>query len=113
MGNQKQTAELLAKFSEVRGLLTAIGDETRQCIIAALADGRCEGMRVGKITERTHLSRPAVSHHLKILLNEGVIGVVPKGTMNFYHLKLGGAWPSLVALVNQLERLGISKEKPE
>ena len=35
----------------------------------------CRGVRVGEITKRTHLSRPAVSHHLQILREAGILGV--------------------------------------
>ena len=30
------------------------------------------GLRVGEITKQTHLSRPAVSHHLRILREAGI-----------------------------------------
>lgn len=96
--------EMLKQFTACCKLLIALGDETRQAIIAALACTDCEeGMRVGEITERTHLSRPAVSHHVKILLDAEVIGLRRQATMNFYSLKLGGAWGDLVALVNRIE----------
>ena len=97
---------MLNQFTACRKLLSALGDETRQMIIAVLASADCEeGMRVGEITERTHLSRPAVSHHLKILLDTEVIGLRRQATMNFYYLELGGAWGELVTLVNQIEEL--------
>lgn len=96
--------EILHQFTACSTLLIALGDETRQTIIAALTCTDCEkGMRVGEITEKTHLSRPAVSHHVKILLDAEVIGLRRQGTMNFYYLKLGGAWSELVALVNRIE----------
>lgn len=95
---------MLNQFTACRKLLIALGDETRQAIIAVLARAGCEeGMRVGEITERTHLSRPAVSHHVKILFDAEVIGLRRQGTMNFYYLKLGGAWGELVTLVNHIE----------
>lgn len=98
--------EMLNQFAACRKLLIALGDETRQAIIAVLASADCEeGMRVGEITERTHLSRPAVSHHVKILLDAEVIGLRRQGTMNFYYLKLGGAWGELVTLVNHIEEV--------
>jgi DNA-binding transcriptional ArsR family regulator len=97
--------DLLKKFAATGKLLTVIGDETRQLIMAVLAASECEGMRVGEITEQTHLSRPAVSHHLKILLDAEVIGMSPEGTKHYYYLKLGGEWPTLVALINNIEKL--------
>ncbi|MDR1328162.1 MAG: ArsR family transcriptional regulator [Oscillospiraceae bacterium] len=96
---------LLGQFAATCKLLTAIGNETRQLIMAVLAASGCEGMRVGDITGRTYLSRPAVSHHLKILLDAEVVGMLPEGTKHYYYLKLGGEWPTLVSLINNIEKL--------
>ncbi|SBV92200.1 Regulatory protein, ArsR [uncultured Eubacteriales bacterium] len=73
-------------FSKSRESITAIGDETRQAILLTLMAGPAEGMRVGDITEHTHLSQPAVSHHLKILRNANLLSLHKVGTMNFYRL---------------------------
>lgn len=101
--------QLRAGFEASRRLLIALGDESRQVILSTLMSTACDaGMRVGEITARTHLSRPAVSHHLKILLDAEVIGMYPKGTMNFYHMKLGGAWPQFVDLVKMIEALRLA-----
>ncbi len=43
-------------------------------------------MRVGEIKEKTHLSRPAVSHHLKILKEAEIISVRKEGAINYYRL---------------------------
>ena len=67
-------------------------------------------MRVGNIMKKTHLSRPTVSHHLKVLLDSEVIGATTK---NFYWLKLGGAWQSLELLVQSIERLRTMEGKPD
>ncbi len=47
--------------------------------------GECNGVRVGTITQKTHLSRPAVSHHLKILTEAGLIKMRREGTKNYYY----------------------------
>lgn len=87
MIDSKSDANLLKAFKDNQKVLTAIGDETRQAIIITLIQGtRTPGMRVGEITERTNLSRPAVSHQLKILKEAEIINVRKKGTMNFYYL---------------------------
>ena len=79
----EQFAEDLAASSK---MLTAIGDETRQHLILEMMKiGTCTGVRVGQITERTNLSRPAVSHHLKIMKDAGLVKVRKEGTMNFYY----------------------------
>ena len=98
------------QFAASRRLFTAIGDETRQSIILTLMEFDCSGMRVGDITSRTHLSRPAVSHHLKILLDANMVGVTRQGTKNYYWLNLGTEWDACVALVNHIEQLRIEEE---
>ena len=85
-------------FIKCRKLLSAIGDETRQNIITVLL-GNCTGLRVGEITAKTHLSRPAVSHHMKILLDCGLVVVDKQGTKNFYYLNVGEEFRSLFSLV--------------
>ena len=83
----KNRDENLSKlFAKCKRSITAIGDENRQAVILALLDGPCEGMRVGDIKEHSHLSQPAVSHHLKILLDANLLTVRKKGTMNYYRL---------------------------
>lgn len=95
------------QFDACRKLLIALGDETRQLIISVLVDADCEGLQVGEITRRTHLSRPAVSHHLKILYDAHVVGMTKQGTKHFYYLELDGEWPTLVTLVNDIEKMRI------
>lgn len=81
-----QIYELADHFSSCSKILTAIGDETRQhLIIEMLKMGNCSGVRVGDITKSTNLSRPAVSHHLQILKNAGIVKVRKEGTKNYYY----------------------------
>lgn len=58
-------------FQECRKAFTAIGDETRQLILLVLMRSDMAGIRVGEIAEKTHLTRPSVSHHLQILKEAG------------------------------------------
>lgn len=82
-----QEIEALAEeFSACRGILLAFGDENRQHLILEMMQmGQCGGVRVGAITERTHLSRPAVSHHLKVLKDAGIVKMRREGTKNYYY----------------------------
>ena len=43
------------------------------------------GVRVGDITKKTNLSRPAVSHHLQIMKDAGIVKVRKEGTKNYYY----------------------------
>ncbi len=103
MDFDKQIDFIKADFKKSRRLLLAIGDETRQSIIITLISAGCDGMRVGEITAKTHLSRPAVSHHLKILLEAGLVDVWHEGTMNFYTGNFGKEFQHLCDLVQHIE----------
>ena len=68
----KEIHQLAEEFERCRKLLLALGDENRQhLILEIMRMGQCEGVRVGAITEKTNLSRPAVSHHIRILKEAG------------------------------------------
>ena len=72
----------------------------------ALLEAEECGLRVGEITVRTHLSRPAVSHHLKILRDANIIALRRAGTMNFYHIAAADAqWAQLKQLVDRVYEL--------
>lgn len=95
---------LLSKeFEECKSAFVALGDETRQQIVIALLEGERCGMRVGEITKRTHLSRPAVSHHLQILKEAKIINMHREGTMNFYYVDANETeWGKIASLVNHV-----------
>lgn len=92
---------LAEEFEACRKTLLALGDENRQHLILEMMKmGRCCGVRVGEITEKTHLSRPAVSHHLRILKEAGIVGVRREGTKNYYYLDAdAGAMDRLIRLL--------------
>lgn len=52
-------------------VFVALGDEHRQRILLTFDKG--ERLTVGQVAEVATLSRPAVSHHLKILREAGVL----------------------------------------
>ena len=59
-------ARLQSEFQGCQKLFTALGDETRQYLLCILLNCSCKGSRVIEIAKKTHLSRPAVSHHMQI-----------------------------------------------
>ena len=88
-------------FKECRGAFTAIGDPTRQVIILVLLESDLSGIRVNEIAKKAHLTRPSVSHHLKILKDAGIINVRREGTKNYYYLSTDDTkWKDFVELVN-------------
>ncbi len=63
-------------------LFTALGDPHRQNILLLLAEhGR---LNVNGLTELMPLSRPAVSHHLKLMQQADLVQVEQIGTERFY-----------------------------
>ena len=105
MEYEAQISQIKTDFLRSRKLLIAIGDETRQLLLVALMEAGCDGVRVGGLTARTHLSRPAVSHHLKILFDCGIVGVDRQGTKNYYYLNISDEFMSLYNLVSHIMRL--------
>lgn len=86
MENHSEITALADEFKSVQKVLIALGDENRQHLILEMMQmGDCSGVRVGKITARTHLSRPAVSHHLQILKDAGIVKMRREGTRNYYY----------------------------
>jgi len=79
----------------------ALGDKFRQDIVMLLSHG--ERLNVGQIAERMPLSRPAISHHLKVLLQAGLVTLERVSRENFYTLTLDAALADLRRLVEQAE----------
>ena len=78
--------DIASKFKTCRKAISAIGDETRQLILLALLESDFNGIRVGELTEKTHLSRPAVSHHLKILKEAEIVNVRREGNVCLFKI---------------------------
>ena len=98
---KERIEEITSKFKECRKAISAMGDETRQLILITLLESDFNGIRVGEITEKTHLSRPAVSHHLKILKEAEIVNVRREGTKNYYYFDSEKSqWKSLTELIN-------------
>lgn len=93
--------DVLISFRACAPLFAALGDTARQDIILLLAQH--ERMNVTQITESMHLSRPAISHHLKVLLQTGLLKVERESRENFYSLELEAALTLMKRLVAQAE----------
>lgn len=72
------------EFRQCHKLLNAIGDENRQHLLCVMMNMPIDGSRVIEIAEQTHLSRPAVSHHMQILKDAGIIKSRKRGTQVYY-----------------------------
>lgn len=86
---KKQIQIIKNDFKRVQSFLNVVGDESRQLILTVLMEAELnKGMRVGEITAKTHLSRPAVSHQLRVLKDLGIVKYRKEGTKNFYYIDI-------------------------
>jgi len=65
----------------------ALGEPVRRRILELLSDGPTP---VGQLASRLPVGRPAVSKHLRVLSNAGLIEHRSAGTRNLYMLAPGG-----------------------
>jgi DNA-binding transcriptional ArsR family regulator len=73
-----------------------LGDPTRRAIVACLAE---RPRAVGELANELPISRPAVSQHLKVLKDAGLVTDRAAGTRRVYRLNPAG----VAALRDQLE----------
>lgn len=99
-----QRQSLAEEFKTLQSAFAALGNETRQQIFIALLEHETVSMRVPEITRRIHLSRPAVSHHLRILKDAGLVNIHRRGTMNYYVDANLSKWGEIKALADHVYR---------
>jgi DNA-binding transcriptional ArsR family regulator len=67
--------------------ITALADPTRRVIIDRLRSGP---LAVGAIANGMDISRPAVSQHLRVLSDAGLLTVTPSGNRRLYAIAPDG-----------------------
>ena len=65
----------------------ALGDPNRRAIVELLGSG---GRSVGELADALPISRPAVSRHLRLLKEAGLVVEEPQGTRRLYRLHMEG-----------------------
>lgn len=98
----QRTEQVLQQFKESIPLLEVLTDENRQAIIMVLAQNK-SGLNVNAISGHINLSRPAVSHHLKVLKQSGFIQSEKKGVENYYILTVRKPLEQLKSLITAIE----------
>ena len=90
---------LAEEFRRLRPLFVALGDENRQRVFLALLEADQVGLRAEELAARTHLSRPAVSRHLRALRAADAVAVYRAGTRTYYYPNAAAScWEELRAL---------------
>ncbi|MEO1732161.1 MAG: metalloregulator ArsR/SmtB family transcription factor [Pseudomonadota bacterium] len=73
--------------SRGESILAGLADPTRRAIVAKLRSGP---LAVSALAEGLPVSRPAVSQHLRVLSDAGLLNVTQTGTRRLYHLSPDG-----------------------
>lgn len=68
------------------GALEALGDPSRRAIVELLGSGPADGRSVRELADSLPISRPAVSRHLRLLKEAGLVVEEPRGTRRLYRL---------------------------
>jgi DNA-binding transcriptional ArsR family regulator len=67
-------------------LFAALGDQTRLRLVARLAEG--EPISISRLTEETDLTRQAVTRHLSVLANAGLVRGTRQGREHLWRLEM-------------------------
>ncbi len=94
--------QALQLFRTCIPVFQTLSDPHRQDILLLLS--RHDKLTVNEIADHSHLSRPAISHHLKLLLDKGLVQVEQQGTQRYYRLSLEDSLKMLKELVFIVER---------
>lgn len=95
--------KLNKEFKNCQKTLTAFNDEARQKLILLMVMGNREGVRVADLAEKSALSRPAISHHMQILKNAGIVKCRKQGKHIYYYFD--PAARNINALLHLLEHI--------
>lgn len=93
--------ETLQLFNDGTKFLNILQDQRRQELLVLLC--KKGPLTVNQLTELVSISRPAVSHHLKLMLEAEVLSVEQKGLERYYRSNLGPTLNWLKALTASLE----------
>jgi|SRR6266478_4042839 ArsR family transcriptional regulator len=91
-------------FAQCKPVFFAMGDDTRQQIIMLLE--KAESLNVTQLAKKLPLSRPAISHHLRVLHQAALVGVRREGTERYYFLTVEDALALLKRFVAEVEDCG-------
>jgi DNA-binding transcriptional ArsR family regulator len=104
-------------MANANSAFAALSDPTRREVFQRLQSG---GLSVGEIAQSMPVSRPAVSQHLKVLKDAGLVSDRAEGTRRVYHIDPNGlaairAWLDQfwdVALQNYAAEVARLEDKP-
>lgn len=90
-----------AAFEALGDAFGALGDPNRRAIVELIGAGPPDGRSVRELADALPISRPAVSRHLRLLKDAGLVVEEPRGTRRLYRLHDEG----LAAVQTYLDRV--------
>lgn len=103
--DKAEIKKTLKTFNSCVPFFIAMSDEYRQQLIMDIAEAGKEGINVSNLSAKSKLSRPAISHHLKVLKDSGLIKPRKEGTQIFYQLNLMDNFKTVSELINSMENI--------
>ena len=100
--NRNYLRAIPREWRTISRAFTALGDEHRQRILLTFERG--ERLNVGQIVDVSTLSRSAVSHHLKLLREAGVLESRKEGKEVYYWIDKRFLEESLEAVLHYIRR---------
>jgi DNA-binding transcriptional ArsR family regulator len=100
--NRNYLRAIPREWRTISRAFTALGDEHRQRIVLTFEKG--ERLNVGQIAEVSTLSRSAVSHHLKLLREAGVLESSKVGKEVYYWVNKRFLEESLASVLDYIRR---------
>jgi DNA-binding transcriptional ArsR family regulator len=98
--NSNYLRSIPREWRTISRAFTALGDEHRQRMLLTFERG--ERLTVGQIAHVSTLSRPTVSHHLKLLREAGVLSSEKVGKEVFYWIDKPFLEDSLEAVLDYI-----------
>ena len=105
MIDKSEIKKTLKTFNSCVPFFIAMSDEYRQQLIMDIAEAGREGINVSNLSAKSNLSRPAISHHLKVLKESGLIKPKKIGTQIFYQLNLTENFKTVSELIASMENI--------
>lgn len=105
----EETKRIRDLFEQGLPILNALGDSNRQKLVLLMLEGKPKS--VGELASNMSLSRPSISHHLKILKDARVITEKQIGTRRYYHPITGEYVQPIQELLNEIKKLDEYMEK--
>ena len=103
--DKEEIHQILQRFHHCAPFFIALGDEARQKLILDIVDAGKSGVNVTDLSAKSNLSRPAISHHLKVLKDANLIYPDKQGTQIFYKLNLNENFQEIENLITSMQSI--------